>query len=97
MYVFWRNLSQWCPTRNLRYVVTLTDCHKNRYTGVSGPDKQKVTRYNWKKRNRKPAILHLVAILVIFHIFTLMYLYQGFHQINFNLFLLLLFTLKAAS
>ena len=29
------------------------------------------------------AILHLVAILAIFHIFTLTYLSQGFHQINF--------------
>ena len=38
----------------------------------------------YAKPNRKSAIFTLVSILAIFHIFTLKYLSQGFHQIYFN-------------
>ena len=35
-----------------------------------------------KNKTGKSAILHIVAILAIFNMVTLMYLSQGFHQIN---------------
>ena len=65
--------------------LAFTDLHKNRRPGVSWPDKQKSLEMQFEKRNRKPAILDLVAILAVFYSFTLTYLSPGFHQINFIL------------
>ena len=62
----------------------ITDFHQNRARGVSWLIMKKSHKGHYEKRNRKPAILDLVAILAILAIFTLMYLSQGFHQINFK-------------
>ena len=66
----WLNSATW----NAAPRFPLTDLHQNRSPGVSWPVMQKSLKGHYEKRNRKSAILHLVAILAIFHIFTLTYL-----------------------
>ena len=66
----WLNSAPWTQPLGL----PLTDVHQNRSPDVSWPVMQKSLKGHYEKRNRKSAILHLVAILAIFHIFTLTYL-----------------------
>ena len=81
MYVFWgiwkwawQNGSTAPPTEHPHIYgeaphLAFTDPHEIEDGCVSSPDAQKTRSELYEKRNRKPAILDLVLILVIFHNF----------------------------